>query len=53
MSIRVAPETWTMPVGLNKQFVALGTYTDGSLQIITSAGVVWDSTWPRFRQQWR
>jgi hypothetical protein len=45
VSITVAPVNQTIAAGLTKQYVAFGTYTDGSIQIITTQ-VVWASSTP-------
>jgi hypothetical protein len=44
-SIAVTPATPSLPRGLTQQFVATGTFTDGSTQILTST-VSWSSTVP-------
>jgi hypothetical protein len=47
VSIVVAPVNRTIAAGLNQQYVALGTYTDGSIQVITNnPAVVWASSAP-------
>jgi hypothetical protein len=43
VSIAVTPERASLPRGLTEQFVATGTFTDGSTQILTST-VSWSST---------
>jgi len=42
-SIAVMPERASLPRGLTEQFVATGTFTDGSTQILTTT-VSWSST---------
>ena len=42
-SIAVMPERVSLPRGLTQQFVATGTFTDGSTQVLTST-VSWSST---------
>jgi uncharacterized protein YjdB len=44
-SIAVTPATPSLPRGLTQQFVATGTFTDGSTQVLTST-VSWSSTVP-------
>jgi hypothetical protein len=43
VSIAVAPINATIAVGSTKQFIAIGTYTDGTVQIITST-VFWQES---------
>lgn len=43
VSIAVSPNETTIPVGSNQQFIATGTYTDGSTQDLTSS-VTWTSS---------
>ena len=45
VSIVVGPINRTIAAGLNQQYVALGTYTDGSIQPITTQ-VTWTSSAP-------
>jgi hypothetical protein len=45
VSIAVTPATSTLPVGLTLQFLAIGTFSDGSAQDISSS-VTWNSTAP-------
>jgi len=43
ISIAVSPSTASIPVGSNQQFVAVGSYSDGSTQDITSSAT-WTAT---------
>jgi uncharacterized protein YjdB len=43
LSITVTPATPTIPLGSTKQFTAIGTYTDGSAQDLSSSSV-WSSS---------
>ncbi len=45
VSILIAPNGASIPLGTSQQFIALGTYTDGSTQDVT-ASVTWASDTP-------
>ena len=45
VSVAVSPDTATIAAGTTKQFRAVGTYSDGSTQTLSS-GVTWTSTNP-------
>lgn len=45
VSIAIAPTTTSLPMGLKRQYTAIGTYTDKSTANITNS-VVWNSSMP-------